>query len=111
MLSINILTTQILLTILLFLASFTITLAAENVAKKPAENTIFHEPFTLKLHIDKEQYYEEKFDKIPFVNDGDVYLFKGDEFGLELDIQDNSIRKERHSKDQHSSGAARTFRF
>src|SRR5204863_89044 len=44
-------------------------------------------------------FYEEKFGKIPYVHGGDVYLFKDDEFGVALDIQDNSIRSVRYQKD------------
>lgn len=83
---------KILASTVLFLVSVGITFAAGNAAEKPAEDLILREPFTLNLHIDKEHFYEEKFGKMPFVYDGDIYLFKGDEFGLNLDIQDNSIR-------------------
>lgn len=83
----------------LFLVSVTVTFGADAAAKKPAEETVFREPFTLKLHIDKEHFYEEKLGKIPFVHDGNVYLFKGDDFGLTLDIQDNSIRTIKYQPD------------
>jgi hypothetical protein len=56
-------------------------------------NTIvFRQPFTLKLHVDKEHYYEEEFGKIPYVYKNDVYLFKGDAFGIDLDITNELIR-------------------
>lgn len=83
----------------LLLSAVTVTFAADDTAKKPAKDTIFREPFTLKLHIDKEHLYEEKIGKIPFVHDGDVYLFKGDEFGLTLDIQTNSVRTVKYQPD------------
>jgi len=77
------------------------TLAADknDGTTKPAEETVFREPFTLKLHVDKGRFYKEKFAKIPFVHDGTVYLFKGDEFGLCLEIQDNTIRAVRYQPD------------
>ncbi|MEP6669879.1 MAG: hypothetical protein ABJF10_12045 [Chthoniobacter sp.] len=87
------------LPLLLLLASAGATFAAEDAAQKPADETIFHEPFTLKLHVDKEHFYEERFGRIPFVHNGDVYLFKGDEFGLALEIQDNSIRTIQYQPD------------
>lgn len=62
---------------------------------RPQANTngvVFREPFTLKLHVDKEHYYEEKFPKIPYVHGGDIYLFKGDSFGVDLDITNGVIR-------------------
>jgi hypothetical protein len=83
----------------LFLSAVIVTFAADDSAKKPAKDTVFREPFTLKLHIDKEHFYEEKIGKLPFVHDGDVYLFKGDEFGLTLDIQTNSIRAVKYQPD------------
>ncbi|WP_347989639.1 hypothetical protein [Methylomonas sp. AM2-LC] len=85
--------------ILLFLASISITFAADDATNKLVEGLIFREPFTLTLHVDKERFYEEKLGKIPFVYDGDVYLFKGDEFGLNLDIQDNSIKTVKYQQD------------
>ena len=42
---------------------------------------------------------KRKFDKIPFVHDGAVYLFKGDEFGLTLDIQDGAVRSIKYQPD------------
>jgi len=83
----------------LLLSAVTVTFAADDTVKKPVKDTVFREPFTLKLHVDKEHFYEEKIGKIPFVHDGDVYLFKGDEFGLTLDIQTNSIRTVKYQPD------------
>ena len=71
---------------------------AADEPKRDAD-AVFREPFTLKLHVDKEHFYEEKFGKIPYVHSGDVYLFKDDEFGLTFDIQDGSIRSVKYQKD------------
>jgi hypothetical protein len=68
-------------------------------ANKPDADAVFREPFTLTLHVDKEHYYEQKVGKIPYVHKGAVYLFKGDEFGLMLDIQNNSVRNVKYQKD------------
>ena len=87
-----------LLPILAILALATRTHAADEPKTTDAD-AVFHEPFTLKLHVDKEHFYEEKFDRIPYVHGGEVYLFKDDEFGLTLDIQDNSIRSIKYQKD------------
>jgi hypothetical protein len=81
-----------LLSILIIFASAMLSRAADDAPQKPAKEPIFRKPFTLNLHIDKEHFYEQKFGKVPFVHEGDVYLFKGDEFGLALDIQDNAVR-------------------
>lgn len=42
----------------------------------------FREPFTLKLRVDKDHYYEQHFDKVPYVAENDVYLFLDDHFGV-----------------------------
>lgn len=44
----------------------------------------FREPFTLKLRVDKQHYYEQHFDKVPYVAGSDVYLFLDDHFGVNL---------------------------
>ena len=84
---------------ILLSACIALTCAAEDTVIKAADGPVFRDPFTLKLHIDKEHFYEENFGKIPFVDKGDVYLFKGDEFGLNLDIQGGAIRGVRYQPD------------
>ena len=44
----------------------------------------FRVPFTLTLHVDKDRYYEEQFKAIPYTFERDIYLFKGDHFGIVL---------------------------
>src|SRR5229473_3239782 len=58
------------------------TLCALPQSQAPTDSAapVFRNPFTLKLHIDKEHYYEERFDKIPYVEQNDVYLFAGESF-------------------------------
>jgi hypothetical protein len=90
-----------------------LTLAALTQAagdpKTPDAGTIFREPFTLKLHVDKEHYYEQKVGKTPYVHQGDVYLFKGDDFGLMLDIQNDSVRSVKYQKDVKKADVTLTF--
>lgn len=44
---------------------------------------VFRDAFTLKLHVDKEHYYEERYDRrIPYVAENDIYLFCGENFGV-----------------------------
>jgi hypothetical protein len=88
-----------LLSHLLLLVLAPLSQAADTAATKPAQDTVFREPFTLNLHIDKENFYEQKFSKIPYVHNGNVYLFKGDEFGLTLDIKEDSIRAVKYQPD------------
>jgi len=64
-------------------------------------NLVFREPFTLKLHVDKDQYYEERYDrKIPFVADNDVYLFCGESFGLKLAVTNGEVATVTYQKDK-----------
>ena len=68
--------------------SFVIVLSCALLAQKQSstERTAptFREPFTLKLRVDKDHYYEQHFDKVPYVAENDVYLFLGDHFGVNL---------------------------
>lgn len=94
---------KILHPLLLLLALVTSALAAdkdkEGDAKKPGDDPVFRKPFTLRLHIDRENLYEQEIDKVPYVHKDVVYLFKGDEFGLALDIKDNAILSVQHQPD------------
>jgi hypothetical protein len=58
------------------------TALGQSPTSEPAAT--FLEPFTLKLRVDKEHYYEQKFDKVPYVADAEVYLFLDDHFGVNL---------------------------
>jgi hypothetical protein len=58
-----------------------------------AADAIFREPFTLRLHVDKDTYYEEEITKVPYVHDDVIYLFKGDTFGVNVSLTDGTITK------------------
>jgi len=73
-------------------ATAMIAAGGDEGAVKGTGETVFREPFTVKLQTDKEHFFEQKFVKMPFVHDGDVFLFRGDEFGLNLDIQGDAVR-------------------
>jgi len=97
---------------LIFLLSITATRGACGEQTRPQASTrgvTFREPFTLKLHVDKEHYYEEAFPKIPYVYQDDVYLFKGDIFGLDLQITNGVIRGISYQADTNK--AAVNLRF
>jgi hypothetical protein len=56
------------------------------------DSRVFREAFTLRLRVDKGQYYEEHYDKrIPYVSDNDVYLFSGENFGVNLTSKENGV--------------------
>jgi len=64
-------------------------------------NLVFREPFTLKLHLDKEHYYEEQYDlRIPFVASNDIYLFSGESFGVNLGVTNGEIIAVTYQKDK-----------
>lgn len=63
------------------------------------EEPIFRAPFTLKLHVDNEHYYEENFDKIPYVAENNVYLFTGETFGVNVTITDNELSRITYQRD------------
>jgi hypothetical protein len=60
------------------------TLLAQEQVPTSDNALTFREPFTLRLRVDKEHYYEQHFDKMPYVAGNDVYLFTGDHFGVNL---------------------------
>jgi hypothetical protein len=55
------------------------------------EEPVFRAPFKLKIHVDDERYYEQSFDRIPYVADNDVYLFAGEAFGVNVTVTENEI--------------------
>jgi hypothetical protein len=71
---------------------FLVTLAyAQSQAVPATQDPVFRAPFDLKLHIDIQHYYEQHFDKVPYVLDNDVYLFAGESFGVNVIVVDNQI--------------------
>jgi hypothetical protein len=63
----------------------------------------------LKLPVDKEHFYEERFDKVPYVAGNDVYLFFGDNFGVKATITDGEISQITYEREL--SKADITFKF
>jgi hypothetical protein len=83
---------------------------AGQVLPQASTNSVaFREPFTLKLHVDKEHYYEESFPKIPYVYQDDVYLFKGDTFGVNLQITNGIIRGISYEADTNKADVSLRF--
>lgn len=71
--------------------------------------TVFRDPFTLKLKVDKDQFYEEKFDKIPYVAENDVYLFVGENFGVKVTILNDEISQVTYERDPAKADIAFNF--
>jgi hypothetical protein len=61
------------------------------VASATQEEPVFRPPFKLKLHADDDRYYQQSFDRTPYVADNDVYLFAGEAFGLNVTVTKNEI--------------------
>lgn len=63
-------------------------------------NIVFREPFTLKLHIDKEHYYEQEINnRVPYVHNNSIYLFVGESFGINIKINNEEITEISYQKD------------
>ena len=60
---------------------------------------VFRDPFTLKLKLDHGDTYLEHFDKVPYVADNVVYLFAGDNFGINLSANGDEISGLTYQKD------------
>ena len=84
--------------VLLLLSLSCLFLHAEDEAIKD-ENKPFRYPFTLKLHVDKDNYYEENFDEIPYVHKNSVYLFSGENFGVNCKINKDKVQNITYQKD------------
>jgi hypothetical protein len=54
---------------------------------------VFRAPVVLKLHVDNEHYFEETFDRVPYVADNNVYLFAGESFGITVTIADDQMSR------------------
>jgi hypothetical protein len=65
--------------------------SAQTMPSNEAAQDVFRQPFDLKLRIDNEHYYQEHLEKIPYVSGGNVYLFIGERFGINLTIQGDRI--------------------
>ena len=82
-------------------------LCAASVASVSAQTTaprakgpVLREPFTLKLKVDKDHYYEERYERrVPYVSENEVYLFLGDKFGVNLTVRNDRIVDVRYQPD------------
>src|SRR5271167_3118007 len=69
---------------LLFLTILSYASLAQERTPTAQATPTFREPFTMKLRVDKQHYYEQHFNKVPYVAGSDVYLFVDDHFGVSL---------------------------
>jgi hypothetical protein len=68
-------------------------LSQEHQPTPPSQDEIaFREPFTLRIKVDRQHYYQERYEKrIPYVAENDVYLFSDENFGVNLRIDGKNI--------------------
>lgn len=73
------------------------------------EESVFRGPFTLKLHVDKEHYYGETFDHVPYVAENEVYIFAGETFGINVIITENQLSGITYQRDPAKADVALAF--
>lgn len=58
----------------------------------PAQPPLLRKAFTVELQVeDKKQPYIEHFENVSFVADNSVYLFPGDDFGVDLTVTNGKV--------------------
>jgi len=96
----------------IILLTFLATMAGVNTSAQndlEAAKPVFRAPFDLKLAVDKVHYYQQHFDKIPYVIENDVYLFAGESFGINVTVVDNQIVGVTYQPDSAKSDVWFTF--
>lgn len=84
---------------------------AHSQARGDAAAPVLRQPFTLKLRLDRDHYYEEKFSRrIPYVFENSAYLFSGESFGLKLGIVDGKIKSVAYVKEAAGADVELDFR-
>ena len=82
------------------LFAISVTSVAAQTAAAKSHGPVLREPFTLKLKVDKDHYYEERYDRrIPYVSENEVYLFLGDKFGVNLTVRNDRVVDVRYQPD------------
>jgi hypothetical protein len=83
--------------------------SSQTATPKPS-GAVLRKPFTLKLKVDKDHYYEERYDRrIPYVSENEVYLFLDDKFGVNITVRNDRIMSVRYQPD--SAKADVWFKF
>jgi hypothetical protein len=77
--------------VLIFMQMALATTQSQATANSDEQGLVFRRPFVLKLQIDDEHYYEQSFDKVPYVSTDEVYLFAGEDFGVNATIANDQV--------------------
>lgn len=67
------------------------------------EQPVFRSSFVLKLHVDNERSYEERFDHVPYVAENGVYLFAAETFGANITMIGNHLSNVTYQPDPGQS--------
>jgi hypothetical protein len=59
--------------------------------QQKADEEVLRDPFTLKLKLPGGGNYEERFDQTPYVKDGSIYIFPGENFGVNAQLERERI--------------------
>jgi hypothetical protein len=94
-----------------FIGCVILSRTAQASPDSKAATPVFREPFTLKLRVDNEHFYEQEFTKrIPFVANNNVYLFAGESFGLKLAMSNGKIATVSYQKEKNGADIELTFK-
>ena len=92
----------------LFLSCLSIIVAAEI---PPAPDAVFRAPFTLRLRVDEEHFYEQKIERrIPYVQEDSVILFCGEHFGVKISKGKDQIAHLAYEPDEKAADLILAFR-
>ena len=84
-------------------------MALPSCGERGAGSTVFQNFFVLRLRIDSHRYYEEKFDRVPYVAENEVYIFAGEAFGINATITKNEISRITYQRDTRKANVE--FKF
>ena len=86
-------TTKNFMTGLLFCLLVSTRLCAQTPTPAGATSETFRDPFTVKFQFDDKRKVEQQFGKTPYVSEKTIYVFPGEEFGINLRREGEEIIK------------------
>ena len=69
------------------------------------DEIVMREPFTLKLKLQDGSKYQEHFDRMPYVKEGSIFIFPGENFGLKVSVEGEKLTTIGYSKDLKAAEA------
>lgn len=77
--------------------------------QQKSDELALRDPFTLKLKLQGGSNYEEHFDAVPYVKDGSIYIFPGEKFGVNAQVDGDKIASLSYVKDAAKADIRREF--